>query len=137
LPPVSRTRQRCETSTQACETSNFLLHPAVAMNRREKLEAMLADDPGDTFLRYSMAMELRSEGDPEKSLAMLHELISDEPPCIPAFLMAAQQMVELSRIDEAREQLRNGIEQARVQGESHAAAEMSELLASLGELGEL
>ena len=107
------------------------------MNRREKIEAMLADDPGDTFLRYSMAMELRSEGEHEKSLAQLDELTSDDPPCVPAFLMAAQQLVELDRIDESREQLRNGIEQARVQGETHAAAEMSELLSSLGELGEL
>ena len=107
------------------------------MNRREKIEAMLADDPGDTFLRYSMAMELRSEGEHEKSLAQLNELISDDPPCVPAFLMAAQQLVELDRTDAAREQLRNGIEEARAQGDSHAAGEMSELLSSLGELGEL
>ena len=33
------------------------------MNRREKIEAMLAEDPTDTFLRYSLAMELRSEGE--------------------------------------------------------------------------
>jgi thioredoxin-like negative regulator of GroEL len=117
--------------------SAFLLHPLIQMNRREKIEAMLADDPGDTFLRYSMAMELRSEGEYEKSLAQLDELTGDDPPCVPAFLMAAQQLVDLDRIDEAREQLRNGIEQARVQGETHAAAEMSELLSSLGELGEL
>lgn len=107
------------------------------MKRRERLEAMLAEDPGDTFLRYSMAMELRSDGDHEKSLAMLSELISDDPPCVPAFLMAAQQLVDLGRIDEAREHLRKGTEEARVQGETHAAGEMSELLASLGELGEL
>ena len=33
--------------------------------------------------------------------------------------------------------LRDGIEQARQQGDSHAAAEMSEFLTTLGELGEL
>ena len=33
------------------------------MSRREKIEAMLAEDPGDTFLRYSLAMELDKEGD--------------------------------------------------------------------------
>ena len=98
---------------------------------------MLADDPGDTFLRYSLAMEFRSEGDQEKSLSLLNELIHEQPPCVPAFFMAAQQLVDLDQIEEAREHLRSGIEQARRQEDPHAAAEMSELLTSLGELGEL
>ena len=107
------------------------------MNRRQKIEAMLADDPQDTFLRYSLAMELRGEGDHPRSLAMLEELTRESPPCIPAFFMAAQQLVDLDRIDEARETLRSGIDQARSQGDAHAAAEMSELLSSLGDYGEL
>ena len=107
------------------------------MNRRQKIEAMLPDDPGDTFLRYSLAMELRSEGENAKSLAQLAELMSEDPPCVPAFFMSAQQLVDLDRVDEAREHLRSGIDQARQQGDSHAAAEMSELLAALGEMGEL
>ncbi len=107
------------------------------MNRRQKIEAMLAEDPGDTFLRYSLAMELRSEGDHTQSLSMLAELVGEDPPCVPAFFMAAQQLADLDRVDEARKYLRDGIEQARQQGDSHAAAEMSEFLTTLGELGEL
>ena len=106
------------------------------MSRKEKILAMLADDPGDTFLRYSLAMELRSEGDHEESLGKLGELMTDAPPYVPAFFMAAQQLVDLGRIDEARSRLREGIDQARDQGDAHAAAEMSELLATLGALGE-
>ena len=33
------------------------------MSRREKIEAMLVDEPRDVFLRYSLAMELDKEGD--------------------------------------------------------------------------
>ncbi|MFG0254026.1 MAG: tetratricopeptide repeat protein [Rhodopirellula sp. JB053] len=106
------------------------------MSRREKIEAMLVDDPTDTFLRYSLAMEFRSEGNSEQSLEKLGELTRDKEPYVPAFFMAGQQLVELGRIDEARGMLRDGIEEARRQGNSHAAAEMSELLASLGSLGE-
>lgn len=102
------------------------------MTRREKLEALLADDPTDVFLRYGLAMELDKEGDHDASLARLLELQAGEPPYVPAFFMAAQQLVRLSRIDEARAALRNGIDRAREQGNSHAAGEMSELLASLG-----
>ncbi len=104
--------------------------------RRKKIEAMLVDDPDDIFLRYSLAMELDKEGDHDRSLTKLGELTKDAPPYIPAFFMAAQQLARLSRVDEARTLLRNGIEQARHQDDTHAAGEMSEFLASLGELGE-
>ena len=59
-----------------------------SMNRREKIEAMLAEDPKDTFLRYSLAMEMRAEGDHEGSLAQLSELMGEKPACVPAFFMA-------------------------------------------------
>ncbi|NOY29566.1 MAG: hypothetical protein GXP28_05135 [Planctomycetes bacterium] len=104
--------------------------------RREKIEAMLVDDPTDTFLRYSLAMELDKEGEHDSSLEKFGELAADEPPYVPAFFMAAQQLARLERTDESRALLRNGIEQARVQGDSHAAGEMSEFLASLGSAGE-
>ncbi|MAI31252.1 MAG: hypothetical protein L7W43_06285 [Rubripirellula sp.] len=107
------------------------------MNRREKIEAMLEDDPADMFLRYSLAMELRAEGDNARSLAQLDELMKEKPACVPAFFMAGQQLVDLDRIEEARTTLRDGIEEARSQGDAHAAAEMSDFLTSLGELGEL
>jgi thioredoxin-like negative regulator of GroEL len=104
--------------------------------RREKIEAMLADEPDDVFLRYSLAMELEKEGRHEESLAKLGELASATPAYVPAFFMAAQQLVRLQRVSEARTFLRDGIKAARTQNDAHAAGEMSEFLTSLGELGE-
>lgn len=104
--------------------------------RREKIEQMLVDEPADTFLRYSLAMELDKEGDHDTSLARLDELTHDATPYVPAFFMAAQQLARLDRVNESRERLRNGIEEARRQGDAHAAGEMSEFLASLGTEGE-
>jgi hypothetical protein len=104
--------------------------------RREKIEAMLADDPGDVFLRYSLAMELDKEGQHDRSLAEFERLMAGEQPYAPAFFMAAQQLTRLNRISDARAKLRNGIEVARATGDAHAAGEMSEFLASLGSLGE-
>lgn len=97
---------------------------------------MLADDPQDVFLRYSLAMELDKEGDNSASLAKFAELTRENPSYVPAFFMAAQQLTRLERVDEARTFLRDGIEAARQQGNAHAAGEMSEYLASLGSLGE-
>ncbi len=100
-------------------------------SRREKIEAMLADDPGDVFLRYSLAMELEKENSHERSLEILRELISGLTPYVPAFFMAAQHLAKRGELDEAKSWLRDGIEQARAQGDSHAAGEMSEFLQSL------
>jgi hypothetical protein len=96
---------------------------------------MLADDPADTFLRYSLAMELDKEGRHDESLERLAELRADTPPYVPAFFMAGQQLVRLSRIEEAREVLRRGIGEARAQQNAHAAGEMADFLTSLGPLG--
>jgi predicted Zn-dependent protease len=106
------------------------------MSRKERIEAMLVDDPQDSFLRYGLAMELIKEDATDRALDLFQGLMNDSPPYIPAFLMAAQQRVQLEQIDQARRVLREGIEAARLQNESHAAGEMADLLANLGSYGE-
>jgi predicted Zn-dependent protease len=100
-------------------------------SRREKIEAMLAEEPQDTFLRYSLAMELDKEGKHDESLQYLNGLQADEPAYVPAFFMAGQQLARLQRLQDARDVLRDGIRQAQVQGDAHAAGEMTEFLGSL------
>ncbi len=107
-----------------------------AVSRREKIEAMLADDPHDPMLRYMLSMELDKEGEHERSLEYLRGLMADTPPHVPSFFMAGQQLAKLGRTDEARGVLRVGIDAARQQGNTHAAGEMSEFLAGLGAAGE-
>jgi hypothetical protein len=95
---------------------------------------MLADEPADQFLRYSLALELEKERAHDESLTHLAVLQRDAMPYVPAFFMAAQQLARLSRIEEARSTLRAGIDEARRQQNGHAAAEMSEFLTGLGNL---
>ena len=104
--------------------------------RRQKIEALLADDPDDVFLRYSLALELENEGEWEAGLDILETLARGTPPYVPALQMAAQHLVKHQRPDEARACLRVGIVAARGQGLSHAAAEMAEMLMGLGASGE-
>ena len=104
-------------------------------DRRRKIESMLADDPDDVFLRYSLALEMEAAGEWEAALDILEALSRGAPPYVPAFQMAAQHLVKRGRSEEARACLREGIEAARAQGLAHAAGEMSELLMSLGREG--
>ncbi len=102
------------------------------LTRKEKLIAMLADDPEDLFLRYGLALEYHKEADHEKSLELLAELQGNDPPYVPAFFMAAQQLAQLGRISEAQGAAQEGIGVAESQQDLHAAGEMREFLASLG-----
>lgn len=105
-------------------------------SKRAKIEAMLVEDPTDSFLRYSLAMEYAKEGDHETSAKKFAQLAAGPPPYVPAFLMGGQQLVELGKYSEARALLRDGIEAARASGDAHAAGEMAQLLTSLNAEGD-
>jgi thioredoxin-like negative regulator of GroEL len=106
------------------------------MPRFDQLLKMLAGEPQDTFLRYALAMEYRSLGEPVPAAENFLKLIGQHPPHVPSFFMYSQLLVETGEIEQARAILRDGIEQARAQGDAHAAGEMSQFLADLGQLGE-
>ncbi len=105
-------------------------------SRLDKIETMLRDDPNDQFLQYALAMELDKADRHEESLDRLGRLMREPALMIAAFFMAGQQLARLGRLSDSRSVLRDGIEQARTQNDSHAAAEMSEFLTSLGASGE-
>lgn len=107
-----------------------------AQTRRQKFEAMLAAEPQDQFLRYCLANELQKDGEHDGAIELLRGLMNERPPHVASFFRAGQMLASLQRIDEARDALRVGIEQARAQGDTHAAGEMSEFLTSLGQFGE-
>ena len=81
-------------------------------------------------------LEMESGGEADASLEILEALARETPAYVPAFHMAGRQLAALGRIEEARRALREGIDAARSQGNTHAAGEMSELLMSLGDAGE-
>ena len=101
------------------------------VNRKQKLEAMLAASPDDQMLRYMLAMELDKESEHERSLQLFRSLMSDEPPYVPAFLMAGQLFARLERTDDARATYQAGITEAKKQKNEHAAGEMTGFLQAL------
>ncbi len=102
-----------------------------AKSRREQIEALLAEEPNDAFLRYGLAMEHRSEGNLDKAVASFRELLQLAPDYVPGYLMAAQLLAQVGEEDEACLVLRKGILVARQVGDEHAAGEMTSLLATL------
>jgi predicted Zn-dependent protease len=101
--------------------------------RMAQIEAMLAADPTDAFLRYGLAMEHAGAGDDAAAVAELRDLIAKqpEPPYVPAYLQAGQALMRLGKENDAAEMLRAGIAAAKQTGNDHARGEMEGFLATL------
>jgi thioredoxin-like negative regulator of GroEL len=99
--------------------------------RKQQLEEMLAEDPGDPFLRYGLAMEHVSAGDLEAAVRCFRELVAASPAYVPAYLQAGQVLTRLGRVEEAKEVFRQGIAAAARQGDQHAQGEMEGMLDGL------
>jgi predicted Zn-dependent protease len=100
--------------------------------RRLMLEASLAEDPADPFLRYGLAMQCLNEGDLDEGRARLKALITDRPDDqVAAYQQLGQSYASTDENDAAREVLVRGIAKARAIGDEHAAAEMEQAVAML------
>ena len=97
------------------------------------LEQSLAEDPDDPFLRYGLAMQCLREGDVEEGRQRLRSLIADDPDArSPPTSNWASRTPKPARSRPATAILRTGIAKAQAAGDWHAAAEMEQLLDSLG-----
>ncbi len=101
--------------------------------RMQQLEAMIAEDPHDPFLRYALAMEYASLGQDEECVRILRDLTGREgsPPYVPAYLQLGQALIRLQRYPEAEQALRAGMAAAQQTGDWHAYQEMQGFLESI------
>lgn len=97
-------------------------------SRRERLEALLIDDPGDVFLHYALATEWLKEGNITAAEAKFQGLHTDFPDYVPAWFQHAQALAEQGRTDEARTIAEQGLATARRVGDTHAAGEIAGFL---------
>jgi uncharacterized protein HemY len=104
--------------------------------RRQMLEASLAEDPADTFLRYGLAVQCLREGDVEEGRSRLEALIADHPEdTVAAHQQLGQSFLEAEEFAQAKVILEKGISLARKRGDWHAASEMEGLLVQAGYSG--
>ena len=101
--------------------------------RRKSLEASLAADPADTFLRYGLALQCLREGDTEEGRRMLEQLIADHPDDqVPAYQQLGQSYMDEGNAEQARSYFALGIVKAQAVGDLKAAGEMQGFLELLG-----
>ena len=101
------------------------------MDRIAMLTEFLAENPGDAFARYGLAMEYSKAGQTEAALAEFQKLLEQHPDYTAGYFMAAQTLAAADRNDEARKMLQDGIASALRTGNQHAQSEMEAMLAEL------
>ncbi len=101
------------------------------MSRKAQVEAMLAEDPDNSTLRYALAMEHAAAGDDPAAVREYREIMRRDGDYVPAYLQAGRALIRLGDDDDARAVLRSGITVARRVGNEHAAGEMQGFLESL------
>jgi tetratricopeptide (TPR) repeat protein len=101
------------------------------MDRIALLTDILAQNPNDAFARYGLAMEYAKTGEVERAMAEFAKLLAVNPDYTAGYFMAAQTLVRVERLEEARKMLASGIAAAQRTHNSHAQSEMEAMLAEL------
>ena len=97
----------------------------------EQLLPLLSADPGDSFLRYAVAMEYAKQQRHDEALAEFAELARRHPDYVPGFFMAGRTAESKGDTELAKTLYRQGIATAKRTGDTHAAGEISSALMML------
>ncbi|MBS1569344.1 MAG: hypothetical protein JST45_07850 [Bacteroidetes bacterium] len=103
----------------------------MSSTRLAQLHAMLAEEPGDQFLRYAIAMEKKRDGEMEAAAADLQSLLREDPKYIACYYQLALMLADLGRTAEAAATCKAGALQCLVTGDAKARAELLALNAQL------
>ncbi len=101
------------------------------MDKIAGLKEILAADPGNSFARYGMAMELASRGETAAALDEFDTLLANAPSYTQGYFMSAQTLAGAGRKPEAILRLKAGIDCAVREGNNHAVSEMQSMMEEL------
>lgn len=101
-------------------------------SRLEKLHRLLAAEPNDPFCLYGIAQEHAKAGDVEVAIEWYDRAVAADPTHAYARFHKARLLETLGRLDEARDELRRGLEAARGTGDGKAISEIAGALEALG-----
>ena len=96
----------------------------MSADRLSQLRALLTEEPGDLFLRYAIALELKRGGDNDQAIADLEGILRDEPKHITSYYQLATLLNDVGRRTEAIESCEAGALQCLVTGDRKARSEL-------------
>jgi len=101
-------------------------------NRLETLKNLVAQNPGDSFARYGLAMACAGAGDYTQAVEHYQKLLEINPKYVAAYYHGGQALEKLGKLEEAREFYRRGIQVSTEIGDQHTRSELEGVLDLLG-----
>lgn len=99
----------------------------MSTSRLEQLRAMLQEEPGDVFLRYAIALELRRSGETRQAVDMLEALVREHPGHLATYHQLATMLAELGNTEDAVACCEVGMLHCIVHGDMRTRSELREL----------
>jgi Tfp pilus assembly protein PilF len=103
----------------------------MATNRLDMLKQMLSENPGNTFARYGLAMEMVKSGDYANAITEFKDLLTHDDSYAAAYFHGGQAYERLGQVEEARQMYEKGIEVTTRKGDGHTRAELEAALSLL------
>lgn len=105
----------------------------MSTDRLEQLRALLAEEPGDPFIRYAIALEHKRAGRMELAANELEALLKEDPKYVACYYQLAIVLIDLGRSAEALNVCEVGSLQCITTGDRKARAELLELRNAIAE----
>jgi len=102
------------------------------VSRLDEIEKLLAAEPNDVFLNFSLGMEYAGAGRTDDAVRQFDRVIELDPEYIAAYSRQADALIAMGHKDQARQALTAGIGAAQRKGDQHAADQMNKTLNTLG-----
>ncbi|MBK7427584.1 MAG: tetratricopeptide repeat protein [Saprospiraceae bacterium] len=100
--------------------------------RIEFLNALLKDNPGDSFVLFALGKEHQNAGEPLLALQFFEKLSIVDPNYTGLYFHLTKLYYELGQIENAVRISEKGIQITREQGDQHAFSELNGLILELG-----
>lgn len=94
------------------------------MDKIEQLLQFLAEEPGDSFTQYALALEYEKAGDTAAAINWLNTLLEEHPDYLPAFYQYGRLLEQTGKKTSAIETYEKGLKLAKVKGNKHTANEL-------------
>jgi Flp pilus assembly protein TadD len=98
------------------------------MSRTEQIRKLLAKEPTDPFLNFSLAMEFQAAGQTDEALQQFDRTIEVAPTYLAAFVRKGELLITSRRFDDARTAIEQGLALARTAKDDHMAENLQHML---------
>ena len=96
----------------------------INMDRIEKLNEFLKNNPKDSFVQHALALEYIKLGDDEKARRLFETILQNEPGYVGSYYHLAKLLERNDDMVEAIRVYEKGMEEAKRAGEDHAYGEL-------------